>query len=142
MFTRGVIAVFIASGVALGGCQASASSQPEAGELLTEQRTTVLGEPVVYPTGGPAEITSSVIVLEPGASTELHHHDIPLYAYILEGTLTVDYADGQSKTYPADTAVMEAIGTEHAGRNDGDGPVRILAVYLGADGTPNSVVDE
>jgi len=33
---------------------------------------------------------------------------------------------------------MEAIDWEHNGRNSGLGPVRILAVFMGAEGVPDT----
>jgi hypothetical protein len=35
---------------------------------------------------------------------------------------------------------MEAIAVAHNGRNTGSGPARILAVFVGADGVPNTVM--
>ena len=39
-----------------------------------------------------------------------------------------------------DDTFMEAIGVAHNGRNTGSGPARILAVFMGADGVPNTVM--
>jgi hypothetical protein len=43
--------------------------------------------------------------------------------------------------YRAGDALMEAIAVAHNGRNTGSGPVRILAVFIGAEGlTPTHPV--
>jgi quercetin dioxygenase-like cupin family protein len=62
-----------------------------------------------------------------------------MYAYILEGTLTVEYDAGVTKEYPAGTALMEAQGVFHNGTNKGDSTVRVLVVNMGAKGVKNSV---
>jgi len=107
--------------------------------LLTKQTTTVLGQPLAYPTQQPAEVSSSIITLLPGQQTGMHRHDAPMYAYILSGAVTVTYDGGITKTYRKGQAIMEAVGTVHNGVNKGDDPVRILVVNMGAQGVANSV---
>lgn len=103
---------------------------------------TVLGQYFAYPTTTP-QVTAVIVTLPPGAETGLHRHDVPLFGYMLEGELTVAYFDAADSvtehTYLPDDALMEAIGTPHDGRNTGSGDVRILAVFIGAEGIPNSV---
>jgi quercetin dioxygenase-like cupin family protein len=65
-----------------------------------------------------------------------------LVAYIVSGELTVTYdtdSGNVTKSYQAGESVLEAIGTRHNGRNDGDDPVRLFAVYLGAEGSENTI---
>lgn len=112
---------------------------PVADPLLTKQESTVLGQPLAYPTGAPAQVSSSIITLLPGQQTGPHRHEVPLYAYVLEGTLTVTYDGGVVKVYPMGTALMEAIGTRHNGQNLGTVPVRILVTFMGAEGANNTV---
>jgi quercetin dioxygenase-like cupin family protein len=123
-----------------GGTQASAP--PTVVELLDAADATVLDQPVEYPTGGTAEISSAVLTLQPGEKTGWHHHEAPLYAHILEGEITVDYRDHGSRTYAAGESLMEAVDVSHNGHNDGDQPVKILVVNLGAAGVDNTVPDE
>jgi len=94
------------------------------------------GVPLVYPTGTP-EITSKLIEIAPGADTGVHLHDIPLFAYILEGELTVDVSNGATKVYKPGDALME-VSVAHHGHNDGKTPVKLLGVYIGAKGVPLS----
>lgn len=110
--------------------------------LLDAEATTVLGQVIDYPDTGPAAITAAIIEIPPGVETGRHFHEVPLFAYVLEGTLTVTYeAEGGevTKQYAADESVLEALITPHNGRNDGDVPVRLLAVYMGAEGSANTV---
>lgn len=110
-------------------------------ELLSTSET-ILGQPIVYFSSTRAEVGSTIVTLQSGEDTGWHHHNTPLYAYVLEGTVTVDYADEGIRTYEAGTAFMEAIGTSHIGRNEGDDQVRILVVHLGAEGVENTVIDD
>ena len=63
---------------------------------------------------------------------------MPLFVYILDGAVTVDYGDKGTKVYEAGGAIMEAMDWPHNGMNKGSEPVRILAVYMGADGKINA----
>ncbi len=107
--------------------------------LLDKASLTVLGQAVAYPAALPAQVSSGIVTLAPGAQTGLHRHEAPIYAYVLEGTVTVEYDGGITKAYSAGTAFMEAVGTAHNGRNLGGVPVRILTLYIGAQGVHNTV---
>ncbi len=107
---------------------------------LLSTGTTVVGEPLRYPTGGPAHVRAEIITLTPGARTPLHKHGVPLFAYVLEGELTVDYGERGKRTYHQGEAMMEAMDVAHYGADSGAQPVRILAVFIGADGAPADVI--
>jgi quercetin dioxygenase-like cupin family protein len=124
-----------ASGSASGAAGDVAGRQT----LLDAQELTTLDQPIAYPKKVPAQVTSYVTQLEPGQETGWHKHKVPLYVYILEGTVTVEYDGGVIKEYPAGTALMEAQDVWHNGTNKGDSPVRILTVYMGAKGAKNSI---
>ena len=100
---------------------------------LLSTGTTVLGEKIHYPAGD-AHVTAAIVTLVPGGRTILHKHDVPLFAYILEGELTVDYGTHGTRTYKQGQSLMEAMGVAHFGVNNGAQPVRLLAVYMGATG--------
>ncbi len=100
---------------------------------------TVIGEALTYPTGAPAKVTAVVVTVPPGGETGWHKHPVPLFGYILEGTLTVDYGAFGKRAYQAGEGLLEAMASPHNGRNTGTVPVRILAVYIGADGQANAV---
>lgn len=111
--------------------------------LLGDAETrTVLDQLIEYPDTGAAAITTAVIEIPPGVETGWHVHEVPLVAFVTDGELTVTYdtSSGEiEKRYSAGEVVLEAIGTRHNGRNDGDQPVRLLAVYIGAEGSANTV---
>jgi len=145
-----IVAVVLGAALLLSGCGSSSeeaaspsasasatSAEPQT--LLTAQSTTVLDQAFTYPRNKPAQVSSSIVTLLPGQETGMHKHEAPMYAYVLEGTVTVEYKGGTIKEYPAGTAIMEAIGTWHNGKNLGDVPVRILVVNMGAKGVKNTV---
>ncbi len=116
---------------------AVAQSYP-AVDVLSQDTHTVAGEQIIYPTGE-AQITAAIIALEPNSSTGWHVHNVPLYAYVIEGTIEVDYGDKIGvKTYVVGDSFMEAMQTRHNGMNLGDTPARILAVFIGAVGVDNT----
>ena len=86
---------------------------------LLSTGTTILGETLHYPTGGPAHITAEIVTLEPGGKTILHRHGVPMFAYILEGELTVDYGDRGKRTYRKGDAFMETMDVPHFGADAG-----------------------
>jgi len=99
----------------------------------------IVNETIHYPTTGPAHVTAAIVTLAPGAKTIAHRHGVPLFAYILDGELTVDYGTHGTRTYKQGQAFMEAMAITHFGINRGTAPVRILAVYMGAEGARNVI---
>ena len=99
---------------------------------------TILSQPIAYPTQSPAKIVSAIVTMLPGEETGWHQHDVPMFGYILEGEVTVTYAGNGTHVYRQGDALIEAIDIPHNGRNTGNGPARILAVFMGADGVPDT----
>ncbi|WP_439543552.1 cupin domain-containing protein [Hyphomicrobium sp.] len=104
---------------------------------LLASSETVIGEPIIYP-AGKGKVTAAVVTLAPGQATGWHTHAGPVVGYVLEGTLDVDYGDKGVHVYRTGEAMLEAIGFAHNGRNNGTVPMRILAVFIGAEGLPPS----
>jgi hypothetical protein len=52
--------------------------------------------------------------------------------------LIVDYGSEGERVYRRGDALVEAFDWPHAGRNGGRGVAKILVVYAGAEGTPNT----
>jgi quercetin dioxygenase-like cupin family protein len=99
---------------------------------LMSTGTTILGETIRYPRTGPAHVTAAIVTLAPGGRTIMHKHGVPLFAYILDGELTVDYGSHGTRTYRQGQSFMEAMAVAHFGVNNSPQPVRLLAVYMGA----------
>lgn len=94
---------------------------------------TVTDEEIAYPPGK-AHVNALIVVLAPGETTVVHKHGVPTFIHILEGEVTVDYAGRGKRTYRQGESFLEAMDVDHAGTNTGTVPVKILAVYMGADG--------
>jgi quercetin dioxygenase-like cupin family protein len=105
---------------------------------LLSGNTTIIGQQITYPEGTP-KVTAAVVVVAPGKETGWHIHTVPLFAYMLEGELTVDYGSKGVKVYKAGEPLLEAENWPHNGINKTDKPVRILAVYMGAEGITNAI---
>ena len=105
---------------------------------LLSTTSTVTGAPIKYPPGT-AKLTAVEITLQPGQETGWHLHPVPLFGYVLEGELTVDYGAKGKRVYRKGDALAEAINEAHNGRNSGKTPMRILCLFIGADGEPGTV---
>jgi quercetin dioxygenase-like cupin family protein len=105
---------------------------------LLEGGADILGAPLTYP-DAPANVTAAIVTIPPGGETGWHSHEVPLFAYILEGELTVDYGDRGRKTYRAGDSVLEAVNHPHNGTNTGSVPMKLIAVYMGGGGKANTV---
>lgn len=110
-------------------------------ELLVTGKT-VVGEDIRYPTTGAPKITVAVVTVAPGSPAAFHRHPVPLVAYILEGELTVDYGEKGLKTFRQGDALVEAMDVPHRGMNLGTGIVKLLAVYVGAEGAANVALEK
>jgi quercetin dioxygenase-like cupin family protein len=110
-------------------------------EVLLSSTETSIGQLLIYPEGQ-AKMTASIVTMLPGQSTGAHIHNVPLFGYILEGELTVDYGPDGIKIFQAGDSLLEALKTPHTGTNTGSGIMRALVVFAGAEGVENSVVSE
>jgi quercetin dioxygenase-like cupin family protein len=115
-----------------------AATAPEVRSVLSTG-STVTGEPIRYPSGVPAEITAVEITLQPGQQTGWHIHPVPLFGYILDGELTVEYGAKGKRIYRKGDGLAEAMNEAHNGTNTGQNPTRILAVFIGMEGVQGSV---
>lgn len=145
MSHRNIAAVVALSGlVFLGGCTTDSPSVSST-VLLDKTGTTILGQSFNYPDSGQPEVSSSIVVLEPGAQTGWHLHDAPMYGYILEGTLEVTYDRGgvlETRVYQEGEALMEGLDIPHNGQNTSNAAVSILVVNMGSPDRENTVMLE
>ena len=102
---------------------------------------TVMDAPIVYPANAPAKLTAAMLTIQPGAETGWHTHGVPVTGFVIEGDLTVDYRDKGPRTYHAGEAFAEAMSIPHNGHNDGNVPVRLIALYTGAEGVAPTLVE-
>lgn len=88
---------------------------------------------------GPEVFGFRRITIPPGGSTGWHYHDGRLLAVVGGGTLTrYEAAGGGPVRYVAGQALVEPSGpdTVHLGVNEGEEPVVLYVLYLGAPGDP------
>lgn len=84
------------------------------------------------------EVTAAIVEIAPGASTGWHLHRVPVYAYVMEGTLKVLLDGGAEITFEKGQAILEVRNTAHNGINIGKETVRLIVFYTGAVGEPLS----
>jgi quercetin dioxygenase-like cupin family protein len=106
-------------------------------ETLLKTDTTLIGQSIEYPITDHPEVTILKITLPPGANTGWHKHIVPLFAYVVEGTLSVEVDDGRIVEFSANSAIAESFDTYHIGRNNcTDTNVVLIAFYMGVRDVP------
>ena len=137
-YARALLVLGLLLSVSAARAETPAHEQGGTRAVLSTGKT-VTDEPIVYPTGAPAKIIAVEITLEPGQQTGWHQHPVPLFGYILEGELTVDYGARGRRTFRKGDGLAEAMDEAHNGHNAGREPVKILAVFIGTEGVPDTV---
>lgn len=95
-------------------------------------------DPIAYPTGTP-EMISVIGTLAKGGRTALHEHPVPVYVYIMEGEVELRTEGKEPHRYKAGEAFIETQNRKHQAFNVADAPSKILAVFIGEQGTPTTV---
>ena len=140
---RALLIACLLLGARLGLTSAAAESSPPTpppSDATLGVRTvlstgkTVMLESIQYPSGAPALLSAMEIVLQPGQQTGWHLHRVPVFGYILEGELIVDYGPSGKRTYRQGDGFAEATNQAHNGHNATEKPVKILAVFIGMEG--------
>ena len=132
-----IVALFVCALLRPAAARDAAKPSYPAVPLLSTGKN-IVGETIRYPQGA-AHVTAAIVTLAPGGRTIVHKHGVPLFAYILSGVLTVNYGKHGTRTYKPGDAFMEAMDVAHFGINKGTEPVRILAVYMGAQGAKDVI---
>jgi len=106
------------------------SSEEISSQTILDTNKTIINQDIQYPSGSP-QITSKIITIPVGAETGKHIHEYPMFAYVLEGEITVDYGDQGTKTFEKGDSFVEAINYTHNGKNTGSEPTKILTLLIG-----------
>lgn len=138
-FSAALLALLLACPLAAAPFAGARAADAYPTRPVLKTTTTVAGETIGYPTSGPAEVKADIVTIAPGAETVFHRHGVPMFAYILKGTVVVDYGAQGKKTFTAGQGMVEAMAVTHRGTNPGPEPVEILAVYMGAQGSDNVI---
>jgi len=106
---------------------------------IAKTTVTADGQPVRYLRADRPEVTALIVEIPPGGETGWHLHPVPVYAYIIKGTLDVEMGNGDVRTYHEGDAIIEMVNTPHNGKNRGSAPVKLVAFYTGEQGKPNTI---
>jgi quercetin dioxygenase-like cupin family protein len=102
-----------------------------------EYNKTIAGESLSYPLTPNPVVFTNVLTIQPGVVTDWMVHPVQPFLYVLEGTLTVEFAaDGSRHTFNAGQGFLQTRCHWHRGRNDGKTAVRLLGVFIGAEDVP------
>ncbi len=110
----------------------------EVQKLLTST-TASNGQPLTYLKTAQPEVTALIVRVPSGGSTGWHKHPVPVYAYMLEGTLNVELKEGRTFIFKKGEAILEVMNTLHNGYNSGNETASLVVFYTGAVGVPNVV---
>lgn len=103
--------------------------------LLETDRTT-LDQRINLPSIKNPKVTALLVEIPPGARTGWHVHPVYIFAYVLSGTVTVEFESGETRVFSADEAFSEAVNVVHNGVNNGPDPVRLIVFAIGESHEP------
>ena len=106
---------------------------------LLKTDTTSIGQKIVYPNFTNDEVSIVKVIIPPGKSTGWHKHGFPVFAYVIQGTLTIEVENHKTMQFQAGTSFPEVINTLHNGINNGKVDVILIAFFMGEKGKPLSV---
>ena len=108
-------------------------------EPVLKTDTTSIGQKIVYPNFANDEVSVVKVTIPSGKSTGWHKHTFPVFAYVLQGTLTVEVENKKTLQFPKGSSFSEVINTLHNGENNGTEDVVLIAFFMGEKGKPLSV---
>jgi quercetin dioxygenase-like cupin family protein len=107
-------------------------------EPVLKTDTTSIGQKIVYPNFANDEVSIVKVTVPPGKSTGWHKHVFPVFAYVLQGTLTIEVENREAMQFPANSSFSEVLNTLHNGVNNGKEDVILIAFFMGEKGKPLS----
>ena len=116
--------------------QSEAAAGSETIARLPDLNTTTAGEPLHYLSTPDAVVSSDILTVPPGKISHWMVHPVPAYLYVLEGDLTLEFVDGKRQTFHTGESLLQSQTKWHRGRNEGQVPLRFLAVFMGSKVTP------
>jgi quercetin dioxygenase-like cupin family protein len=108
-------------------------------ENVVETEENAMGQKIVYPDFKDAKVSMMKITFPPGESTGWHKHIIPVFSYILKGTLSIETEDHKFLEFKEGSSFAEMINVYHNGSNKGKEDVVAFVIYLGGDDTPLAI---
>ncbi len=107
-------------------------------EKLLQTDTTVIGQKIAYLQSPEAEVTMCKVIVPVGKQTGWHKHEVPVFAYMIKGSLIVELENGDKNIYTKNSTISEVFNIYHNGYNAGEEDVELIAIYLGKKGMPLS----
>ncbi len=107
--------------------------------LIKKATTAANGQRLAYAKTETPEVTAALVEIPPGGDTGWHSHPIPVYAYVLSGSITVALEGGGQYDFKEGEVILEVINTPHIGRNTGKAPLKLMVFYTGAEGGQNTI---
>ncbi|HNX55864.1 MAG TPA: cupin domain-containing protein [Prolixibacteraceae bacterium] len=109
---------------------------------LLKTDTTSIGQKITYPDFADPAVTMLKITIPPGKSTGWHKHNIPVFAYVVKGTLTVELEDHREMKFNEESTFAEMRDTYHNGKNMENSDLILIAIYMGGKGQKLSIPKE
>jgi len=101
-------------------------------EVLMQGDTTYSGQHINFPAGN-AAISITKVIIPKGTSTGWHKHENHVFAYVQQGTLTLELENGYNREFKKDSTIAEVVNLSHNGGNRGDEDV-VLIVFQALPG--------
>jgi quercetin dioxygenase-like cupin family protein len=120
----------------------SAKSQYNKGVILEpvlKTDTTSIGQKIIYPQFANNEVSIVKVIIPPRKSTGWHKHTFPVFAYVVQGTLTIEMEKNKTLQFSQNSSFSEVINTMHNGVNNGKEDLILIAFFMGEKGKPLSV---
>jgi quercetin dioxygenase-like cupin family protein len=108
-------------------------------KTLLRSSTNSIGQSIEYPSKEIAEASILKVTIPPGKQTGWHQHPVPLFTYILSGSVTVYFKNGDKHTFHQGDAIAESVNMLHNGINEGSKPAQLLIFVAGEQTVPFTV---
>jgi quercetin dioxygenase-like cupin family protein len=91
------------------------------------------------PKGDQLEARLTTATIQPGSIGKWHTYPNHAVVYVVEGTVTVEFRDGEPKVYKAGEGFVEPVNTELRGRNKGRTPVKLVIFQVSPPEVPDAI---
>src|SRR6516225_11579876 len=114
----GLGAALAAGGILIGSLLMAAETDEIKATMtdVSKDSATDAGEPIVYLNTPSPEISSAIVTIPAGTTTEWMVHPVQGYVYVLEGSLIVEFADGHRKEFKEGQGFPQTRSRWHRGR--------------------------
>ncbi len=104
----------------------------------TQRQSYRLRKSIAYPRVEYPEVIGLEVRIPSGQETGWHTHSMPGYAYVISGTITLEYEKGITKQFKHGDAFAEVVNVSHNGRNNGSEDVVLIVFFTGEKGVSDN----